>query len=114
MGAVVGGLYASGMTPAELELVVADMNWAEALKDEPARSDLRFRRKEDEQRFPINPDMGLDSNGVKLPLGLIQGQRLDKVGKFIENFSYISGYRSIGIKSRPNENRLRTPFVSDG
>ena len=58
MGAIVGGLYASGMSPAELENVVAEMDWAQALKDEPARSDLRFRRKEDEQRFPINPDIG--------------------------------------------------------
>jgi NTE family protein len=77
MGAVVGGLYASGMSPAELELVVKNLDWAQALKDEPARNDLRFRRKEDEQRYPINPDVGLGRDGVKLPLGLIQGQRLD-------------------------------------
>lgn len=101
MGAVVGGLYASGMTPAELELVVADMNWAEALKDEPARSDLRFRRKEDEQRFPINPDMGLDSNGVKLPLGLIQGQRLDLILRELTiDVSHIHDFDDLAIPFR--------------
>ena len=79
MGAIVGGLYASGMSAPELEALVGEIDWAAALKDEPARSDLRFRRKEDEQRFPINPDMGIGRGGLKLPLGLIQGQKLDLI-----------------------------------
>ena len=79
MGAIVGGLYASGMSPAELEAVVAEIDWLQALKDEPARSDLKFRRKQDERRYPVNPDLGFDEDGLKLPLGLIQGQRLDLI-----------------------------------
>ena len=79
MGAIVGGLYASGMSAAELEALVGEINWAAALRDEPARSDLRFRRKEDEQRFPINPDMGIGGGELRLPMGLIQGQKLDLI-----------------------------------
>jgi predicted acylesterase/phospholipase RssA len=41
MGAIVGGLYASGKSPAELEQIVASVDWADGLSDEPDRSDLR-------------------------------------------------------------------------
>ena len=101
MGAIVGGLYASGMSPAELETVVAELNWAQALRDEPARGDLRFRRKEDEQRFPINPDVGFDSDGVKLPLGLIQGQRLDLILRELTiGVSHIQDFDELAIPFR--------------
>ena len=101
MGAIVGGLYASGMSPAELESVVKDLNWAQALKDEPARNDLRFRRKEDEQRYPINPDVGLGRDGVRLPLGLIQGQRLDLLLRELTiGVSHVNDFDDLAIPFR--------------
>ena len=44
MGAIVGGLYASGMSAADLQVLVSTLNWADALSDSPDRSDLGFRR----------------------------------------------------------------------
>jgi NTE family protein len=79
MGAIVGGLYASGMTTAELEQLVAGMDWAAALSDEPRRGDTAFRRKQDEQRFPVNPDVGFADGQFRLPRGIVQGQRLDLI-----------------------------------
>jgi NTE family protein len=79
MGAIVGGLYASGMSVAELEKLVADMDWADAMSDEPERSDLRFRRKQDARDFPIDLDIGLDGGRPTLPLGFVQGQKLDLI-----------------------------------
>jgi len=79
MGAIVGGLYASGKSPAELEQIVASTDWADGLSDEPDRSDLRLRRKQDEQHYPINLDLGLHRGELKLPLGLVQGQKLDLI-----------------------------------
>ena len=37
MGAVVGGLYASGKSPAELEEIVASLDWINANADQPPR-----------------------------------------------------------------------------
>ena len=79
MGAIVGGLYASGMSVAELEELVAEMDWADAMSDEPDRSDLRFRRKQDARDYPIDLDIGLERGRPKLPLGLVQGQKLDLI-----------------------------------
>jgi NTE family protein len=79
MGAIVGGLYASGMSAAELEELVAEMDWADAMSDEPDRGDLRFRRKQDARDYPIDLDIGLERGRLKLPLGLVQGQKLDLI-----------------------------------
>jgi NTE family protein len=79
MGAIVGGLYAAGMSVAELEELVAEMDWADAMSDEPDRGDLRFRRKQDARDYPIDLDIGLERGRPKLPLGLVQGQKLDLI-----------------------------------
>ena len=79
MGAIVGGLYASGMSVDALEMLVAEMDWADAMSDEPERSDLRFRRKQDARNFPIALDIGLERGRLKLPLGVVQGQKLDLI-----------------------------------
>ena len=79
MGAIVGGLYASGMSVDDLETLVAEMDWADAMSDEPDRSDLRFRRKQDARDFPVDLDIGLERGRLKLPLGVVQGQKLDLI-----------------------------------
>ena len=59
MGAVVGGLYASGMSVADLEALTGSLDWAEALSDDPQRADLNFRRKQDDAQFPIDLELGV-------------------------------------------------------
>ena len=77
MGAIVGGLYASGMTAAELEELVGSLDWAAALTDKPDREDLSFRRKQDDAEFPIDIELGVRGTDLVLPKGVIQGQKLD-------------------------------------
>src|SRR5579864_2683846 len=43
MGAVVGGLYASGMTAVEIDAGMRSLDWQEAFHDAPPRRDLAFR-----------------------------------------------------------------------
>ena len=76
MGAIIGGLYASGMTPSEIEDVVLKLDWAGALKDRSNREDLRYRRKQDDAAFPINFELGLRDWEILIPKGVVQGQRL--------------------------------------
>ncbi len=77
MGAIVGGLYATGMSADELEELVGSLDWAGALSDEPERKDLSFRRKQDDSQVPIDFELGVRSTGLTLPKGVIQGQKLD-------------------------------------
>jgi NTE family protein len=76
MGAVVGGLYASGMTTAEIDTMMRGIDWSVAFHDRPARSTLNFRRKEDDREFLVRFPLGIHSGNFRVPRGLIQGQRL--------------------------------------
>ncbi|MGE0030960.1 MAG: patatin-like phospholipase family protein [Steroidobacteraceae bacterium] len=79
MGAVIGGLYASGMTSAEIEALVRTLNWNSAFRDRPPRGDLNFRRKQDDREFLVRFPLGVKSGSFRVPRGLIQGQRLTQI-----------------------------------
>ena len=79
MGAVVGGLYASGMSPAEIESVMDSVNWNDAFNDEPPRKDLSFRRKEERSQFSVKLPLGLRGRRLRLPEGLIEEETLTRI-----------------------------------
>ena len=77
MGAVIGGLYASGYKIDELEKLALGIDWQEALSDAPAREDVPFRRKQDDRDFLVKQQLSFrDDGSLGLPLGVIQGQNL--------------------------------------
>src|SRR6185295_15820773 len=76
MGAVVGGLYASGLNAADVERVMQSVDWQDAFRDRPPRSDLNFRRKLEDQNFLVKFPLGLKGKQFRLPRGLVQGQKL--------------------------------------
>jgi NTE family protein len=72
MGGLIGALYATGRSPAEMRQFVATINWDEALSSEPTYSQLSFRRKEDRRNDQIPAQLGL-KNGLSGPLGFSAG-----------------------------------------
>src|SRR5579862_3610800 len=76
MGAVVGGLYASGMSGEEIEKAMASINWQAAFRDRPPRTELDYRRKEEDREFLVNLPLGLQGKRLVIPKGLVQGQLL--------------------------------------
>ncbi len=79
MGAIVGGLYASGMSPEELQELVESLDWANAFDDKSKREQRSYRRKQDDAGFPIPLELGLRDGTLQLPKGLIQGQKLSLI-----------------------------------
>ncbi|MCS6947246.1 MAG: patatin-like phospholipase family protein, partial [Steroidobacteraceae bacterium] len=79
MGAVVGGLYAAGLSPEQIEATLTTVDWQQAFRDRPARQDLVFRRKREDQNFLVRFPLGLSRGRFKLPRGLIQGQKLTQI-----------------------------------
>ena len=78
MGAIVGGLYASGMTPAQIETQMNSVDWQEAFRGSPPRRELAFRRKQDDRNFLVHLPLGLKHGEVLLPRGLIEGEKLQE------------------------------------
>ncbi|MEP6886055.1 MAG: patatin-like phospholipase family protein [Gammaproteobacteria bacterium] len=78
MGAIVGGLYASGMTAQQIDATIRSVDWQEAFHDAPPRRDLAFRRKQDDSNFLVRLPLGLKHGKILLPKGFIQGQKLQQ------------------------------------
>ena len=79
MGAVVGSLYASGMSAAEVEQLIGSIDWQDAFRDRPPRETLIFRRKQDDREFLVRAPIGLRGGSLRFPRGLIQGQKLNEM-----------------------------------
>ncbi len=76
MGSIVGGLYASGYTAAEIEAILRAIDWKDLLADDPPRIDFPMRRKNDTLRYLLDFKLGVRDGTIQLPRGVIQGQKL--------------------------------------
>ena len=76
IGAIVGAMYASGMGTTEIEKVIVDTDWDNIFKDRPPRKNRSIRRKFDDRIFQIDNEIGFNSGEIKLPSGVVQGQKL--------------------------------------
>ena len=77
MGAIVGGLYAAGASPEELEKLVTSISWNEAFTDKQTADKLSFRRKQDSQEYKIDLNLGVRDGRLATAKGLVQGQNLN-------------------------------------
>ena len=77
MGAIVGGAYAAGTPPAELEDFVRKADWNEVFRDSPPRTELSTRRKIDEYKTLFAPEYGVTRQGLVLPKGVIAGVSIE-------------------------------------
>jgi NTE family protein len=73
MGGLVGGLYATGKSPAELRAIVERQDWNAIIDGQTDYRDLSYRRKEDARAFPNRIQFGL-KHGLSVPPGLNSGQ----------------------------------------
>lgn len=76
MGAIVGALYASGQTPAEIEATLASVDWRDLFRDDPGRASLPMRRKEAQLNYRLELEAGWRDGAPVLPSGAVQGQKL--------------------------------------
>jgi NTE family protein len=76
MGAIISGMYASGMSPDEIEQFLKSQNWWDVLNDHTPRRDLEYRRKKDEARFFI--EFGW-RKGLRFGSGAASGQKFNNL-----------------------------------
>ncbi|MGD1079945.1 MAG: patatin-like phospholipase family protein [Candidatus Sulfotelmatobacter sp.] len=73
MGSIIGAMYATGMSPTEIQQFAERINWDEAFRPEPVYSELSYRRKQDRRDFLIDAPLGL-KHGLRAPNGYNSGQ----------------------------------------
>ncbi len=72
MGAIIGGLYATGSDGKAIERFAAGMDWNAVFAPSVPFRHLAFRRKEDRRDFPSTIEFGI-GRGLKLPAGVSAG-----------------------------------------
>jgi NTE family protein len=77
MGAIVGGYYAIGYSPAEIEQLLTTSDWQDLFDDEPRRRFMDYRDKFDDPDLLTDFEMGFSKGKFQLPPGLIIGRKLD-------------------------------------
>ena len=91
MGSLVGGAYASGMTTADMERLVAGISTDLLFKEKPPRQDQEIRRKLDDRSILFGVEFGVRDGSVLLPKGVVSGVQLETV---LRSLSRLSGYRN--------------------
>lgn len=100
MGAIVGGLYAIGYSPQEIDSLVALQDWQLLLSDKIKRDNLTFPEKENSERYIITFPFGIDKKDRQIG-GMIKGQNLQNL------FSNLT----IGYHDSVDFNTLPIPFA---
>ncbi len=72
MGAVIGGLYASGMSANEIEKRIVKLKLNDIAVDRVERTIVPHALREEDRQYPLGATMGLSANGVRLPTGAVQ------------------------------------------
>jgi NTE family protein len=78
MGGLVGGMYATGLSPAEVRQLINGIDWDQVLSGVTPFRDLSFRRKEDAHEVPGQLEFGL-RDGLQFPSGFNTGQEVNLV-----------------------------------
>ena len=76
MGAVIGGLYASGLTATEIETQMRALDWNTMFVDRVDRRVFTTRRKAEDRSFVAKGGFGLRDGKLGLPPSVFEGQRL--------------------------------------
>ncbi len=75
MGGLVGGVYATGHSPKEIEQLISGINWDDVIRGQAPFKDLTYRRKQDAVDYPNALGFGL-KHGVQFPEGFNSGQQV--------------------------------------
>ncbi len=76
MGALVAGVYASGLAPATMRSKLAEADWDDLFRDDPPLNQQNFRKKTLDKRFLPGSETGVGPQGVKGQPGIVMGQKI--------------------------------------
>jgi NTE family protein len=77
MGALVGGIYASGISPNAMEQAIVKNDLGALFDDLPPRSEIAYRIKRDDHKPLFNFTLGYNNGEVQLPTGASAGYKFE-------------------------------------
>ncbi len=77
MGAIVGSLYASGLSPDAIKKTLTRVDWEDIFTGDPDRRDIDYRRKREDFLFLAPLTLGVRDGSIVLPKGLVKDQKIN-------------------------------------
>lgn len=77
MGAIVGGLYASGLSATELERELLKLDWDQVFSSRVDRQHLSLRRKDEDYGFSAALELGVREGELRAPTGTVSARVLE-------------------------------------
>lgn len=100
MGAIVGGLYASGLSAEELERELLALDWADVFATRVDRPHLPQRRKDEDYDFSPMVEFGARDGELRLPQGTVSSRGLEVLLRRL----------LLPVRERRHFDQLPTPF----
>lgn len=100
MGAIIGGLYASGMSAEDLDRELSKIAWDRLFASRVDRQDLSQRRKEEDFEFSATIEFGLRNGEVRVPTGTLSSRGLEALLRRL----------TLPVRNVRQFDRLPTPF----
>ncbi|QDQ28156.1 hypothetical protein FNU76_18395 [Chitinimonas arctica] len=101
MGALVGGIYSTGRSAAEVDRAVREIRWDEVLDDRPARQRRSYYDKQDDGLNLMNMGLGLSDKGeVLFSKGAIGTQKVDLMIHQLVNNASLSSFDGLPLPYR--------------
>jgi NTE family protein len=109
MGAIVGGTFAAGTPPREMETKVLAANWDEIFRDRPPRDEISARRKVDDYKTLFAPEFGVKDGGLALPKGVIAGVSIESFFRVLTTPAFgVTDFRKLPIPFRAMATDIET------
>ncbi|HEY4079991.1 MAG TPA: patatin-like phospholipase family protein [Burkholderiaceae bacterium] len=114
MGAIIGGLYASGMSADDIERELLRINWGVIFASRVDRQDLSQRRKEEDFDFSAAIEFGMRDGELRAPQGTLSSRgleillrRLTLPAAGVRNFDHLpTPYRAVATDMETGAERV--------
>jgi NTE family protein len=100
MGSLVGAAYATGITLPEMEKILEGISTEVLFKEKPPRQEQAIRRKLDDRRDFVGPEIGLRDWDLELPKGIVSGVQLETVLRALAKAKGYRKFDELGIPFR--------------
>lgn len=100
MGALVGGMYAAGMSADDMRALLESTDWKRLFDDSLARPERSYRRKQDDRDSLTTVGVGVGRKGLLVSPGVLQGERI------LAMFERVT----LGVSAIENFDKLPIPY----
>ena len=101
MGSVVGGSFAAGTTPAQMEQIVTQTDWSGVFSDRPPRAEISSRLKQDDYKGLFAPEFGVRDGTLVVQKGVVSGVNIESFLRYLTQQSGgVADFRKLPVPFR--------------